>query len=118
TMSQLVRTCGDRAGSICMADPEVQRVNDIALTAVQALLGLISSDVVAVAIAVEEERVLLSFWVRRHTAEIDEDIDDAVGDLEALLHPQIPLIEPRVMVGVPDVTTGQPHERMIYWAKS
>ncbi|MFD6420482.1 hypothetical protein [Streptomyces sp. NPDC060198] len=101
-----------------MADPEVQRVNDIALTAVQALLGLISSDVVAVAIAVEEERVLLSFWVRRHTAEIDEDIDDAVGDLEALLHPQIPLIEPRVMVGVPDVTTGQPHERMIYWAKS
>ncbi|MFJ6438780.1 hypothetical protein [Streptomyces sp. NPDC091416] len=58
-----------------MADPEVQRVNDIALTAVQALLGLISSDAVAVAIAVEEEGVLLSFWVRRHTAEIDEDIE-------------------------------------------
>ncbi|WP_328623847.1 hypothetical protein OHA88_43000 [Streptomyces sp. NBC_00353] len=101
-----------------MADPELQRVNDIALTAVQALLGLISSDVVAVAIAAEEERVLLSFWVRRHTAEIDEDIADAIGDLEAFLYPEIPLIEPRVMVGVPDAANMQPHERMIYWAKS
>ncbi|MET4924241.1 hypothetical protein P3L51_18080 [Streptomyces sp. PSRA5] len=101
-----------------MADPELQRVNDIALTAVQALLGLISSDVVAVAIAAEEERVLLSYWVRRHTAEIDEDIADAIGDLEAFLHPETPLIEPRVMVGVPDAGNTQPHERMIYWAKS
>ncbi|MFF2643630.1 hypothetical protein ACFVUB_27780 [Streptomyces niveus] len=101
-----------------MTDPELQRVNDIALTAVQALLGLISSDVVAVAIAAEEERVLLSYWVRRHTAEIDEDIADAIGDLEAFLYPEVPLIEPRVMVGVPDVGNTQPHERMIYWAKS
>ncbi|MFG2595568.1 hypothetical protein [Streptomyces sp. NPDC048462] len=103
-----------------MADLELQRVNGIALTAVQALLGLISSDVVAVAVAVaaEEQRVLLSFWVRRHTAEIDEDIADAIGDLEAFLHPEIPLIEPRVMVGMPDAADTQPHERMIYWAKS
>ncbi|MET8518233.1 hypothetical protein [Streptomyces sp. NPDC005077] len=101
-----------------MTDPDLQRVNDIALTVVQALLGLISSDVVAVLVAVEEERVLLSFWVRRHTAEIDEDIADAIGDLEAFLYPEIPLIEPRVVVGVPDATHGQPHERMIYWAKS
>ncbi|MEU8828992.1 hypothetical protein [Streptomyces sp900116325] len=101
-----------------MTDPDLQRVNDIALTVVQALLGLISSDVVAVVVAVEEERVLLSFWVRRHTAEIDEDIADAISDLEAFLHPEIPLIEPRVVVGVPDATHTQPHERMIYWAKS
>lgn len=100
-----------------MADPELVRVNDIALTAVQALLGLISSDVVAVAVTVEEERVLLSFWVRRHTAEIDEDIADAIADLEAFLHPEIPLITPRVMVGVPEGANTQPHERMIYWAK-
>ncbi|MGK5640208.1 hypothetical protein ACSNOK_18120 [Streptomyces sp. URMC 126] len=100
-----------------MADSELQRVNDIALTAVQALLGLISSDVVAVAVTVEEGRVLLSFWVRRHTAEIDEDIADAVGDLDALLSPESPLIEPRVMVGVPDAARMRPHERLLYWAK-
>ncbi|MFC7899745.1 hypothetical protein ACFUV1_06275 [Streptomyces griseoincarnatus] len=101
-----------------MADLELQRVNDIALTAVQALLGLISSDVVAVAVAAEREKVLLSFWVRRHTAEIDEDIADAIGDLEAFLHPEIPPIESRVLVGMPDAATTQPNERMIYWAKS
>ncbi|WP_225625850.1 hypothetical protein [Streptomyces werraensis] len=101
-----------------MADPGLERVNDIALTAVQALLGLISSDVVAVGVAVEEDRVLLSFWVRRHTAEIDEDVADAIADLEAFLHPDDPLIESRVMVGVPEAAAMQPHERMIYWAKS
>lgn len=101
-----------------MADLELQRVNDTALIVVQALLGLISSDVVAVAVAVEEGRVVLFFWVRRHTAEIDEDIADAIGELEAFLHPEIPLIEPRVMVGVPDAAHTQPHERMIYWAKT
>ena len=100
-----------------MADPELERVNGIALTAVQALLGLISSDVVAVAVAVEEERVLLSFWVRCHTAEIDEDIADAIGDLEAFLSPDAPLIESRVTVGTPEAAVREPHERMIYWAK-
>ncbi|MFE4087925.1 hypothetical protein HBK87_07840 [Streptomyces sp. 2BBP-J2] len=99
-----------------MADLELQRVNDIALMAVQALLGLISSDVVAV--AAEREKVLLSFWVRRHTAEIDEDFADAIGNLEAFLYPEIVPIESRVMVSMPDAATTQPHERMIYWAKS
>ncbi|MFB7216410.1 hypothetical protein [Streptomyces sp. NPDC056255] len=99
-----------------MAAPELQCVNDIALTTVQALLGLISSDVVAV--AAEEERVLLSLCVRRHTAEIDEDIADAIGNLESFLHPKIPLIEPRVTVGVPDAASMQPHEHAIYWDKS
>ncbi|WP_030024360.1 hypothetical protein [Streptomyces monomycini] len=101
-----------------MADPDLERVNGIALTAVQALLGLISSDVVAVAVAVEEERVLLSFWVGRHTAEIDEDIADAIGDLEAFLYPDNPLIESRVSVGMPETASRERHERMIYWAKS
>ncbi|WP_433891604.1 hypothetical protein [Streptomyces sp. CA-111067] len=101
-----------------MADPELERVNGIALTAVQALLGLISSDVVAVAVAAEEQRVLLSFWVRRHTAEIDEDIAEVIGDLEAFLHPADPLVESQVTVGTPTTATRGPHERMIYWAKS
>ncbi|WP_030721247.1 hypothetical protein [Streptomyces sp. NRRL S-237] len=101
-----------------MADPELERVNGIALMAVQALLGLISSDVIAVAVAAEGERVLLSFWVHRHTPEIDEDLVDVIGDLEAFLHPDDPLIESRVVVGAPEVAATRPHERMIYWAKS
>ncbi|WP_327739285.1 hypothetical protein OG749_41235 [Streptomyces nojiriensis] len=101
-----------------MAAPELERVNGIALMAVQALLGLISSDVVAVAVAAEEERVLLSFWVHRHTPEIDEDIVDAIGDLEAFLYPDNPLVESSVVVGAPKAATTRAHERMIYWAKS
>lgn len=65
----------------------------------RALLGLIPSDVVAVAVAAEGERVLLSFSVLRHTPEIDEDIVDVIGDLEAFLYPDNPLIESRVVVG-------------------
>ncbi|MEU0214864.1 hypothetical protein ABZ281_06925 [Streptomyces sp. NPDC006265] len=60
----------------------------------------------------------MSFWVRRHTAEVDEDIDDAIADLEAQLHLDHPLIEPRVMVGKPAAAGMRPNERMIYWAKS
>ncbi|MFJ7046402.1 hypothetical protein ACIQVC_23760 [Streptomyces sp. NPDC101112] len=101
-----------------MADPELERVNGIALMAVQALLGLISSDVVAVAVAAEEERVLLSFWVHRHTPEIDEDIVDVISDLEAFFYPDNPLIESCVVVGAPEAAALKPHERMIYWAKS
>lgn len=101
-----------------MTDPELERVNNVSLMAVQALLGLISSDAVAVAVAAEEERVLLSFWVRRHTAEIDEDIADAITDLEAFLHPVNPLIESRAIVGAPEAAVAKSHERMIYWATS
>lgn len=99
-----------------MADPELERVNGIALMAMQALLGLVSSDVVAVAVAAEE-RVLLSFWVHRHTPEIDEDVVDVIGELEAFLYPDNPLIESRVVVGAPEAAVARPHERMIYWAK-
>jgi hypothetical protein len=62
--------------------------------------------------------VQLSFWVRPHTAEIDEDFDDAIADLEAQLHPDNPLIEARVMVGKPVAVGMRPNERLIYWAKS
>jgi hypothetical protein len=46
-MPQSARLLDDRARCAGMADPELDRVNGIALTAVQAPLGLISSDVVA-----------------------------------------------------------------------
>ncbi|MEU9887496.1 hypothetical protein [Sphaerisporangium sp. NPDC051011] len=101
-----------------MADPEeLERENGIVLDAVQALLGLISPDVIAVAVRVEKDRVELSFWVRRRTSELDEDIQDAVAEMEALLSGEGPLIEPRVHDGAPDPTMLRSYDRMIYWAK-
>ncbi|WP_267882855.1 hypothetical protein [Streptomyces sp. NRRL S-237] len=40
-----------------------------------------------------------------------------IGDLDAFLHPDDPLIESRVVVGAPEAAATRPHERMIYWAK-
>ena len=74
-----------------MTEPDaLRRENGIVLDAVQALLGLISSDVVAVAVLVEPHRVELSFWVHRHTAEIEDDMDQAVFDMDALSSGQGP----------------------------
>ncbi|MEU7153293.1 hypothetical protein [Streptomyces sp. NPDC045470] len=95
----------------------LRRENDIVLDVVQALLGLISSDVIAVAVLVEQHRVELTFWVRRRTAEIDEDVDQAAFELDALFSEEHPLIESRITVGEPDSRSLDSYGRMIYWAK-
>ncbi|MGW0806046.1 hypothetical protein [Nonomuraea sp. NPDC002799] len=101
-----------------MISPEdLEQENGIVLDAVQALLGLISPDVIAVAVGVEKGRVEMSFWVRRRTSELEEDIDEAVAELEALRSGEGPLIEPKVHVGAPNPMMLRSYGRMIYWAK-
>ncbi|MGW3086704.1 hypothetical protein [Streptomyces sp. NPDC001108] len=101
-----------------MTSPEaLRRENEIVLDAIQALLGLISSDVVAVAVLVEAHRVELIFWVRRCTAEIEEDAEQATFELDALLSGDHPLVGSRIHVGDPDPKTLDSFGRMIYWAK-
>jgi hypothetical protein len=95
----------------------LKRENEIVLNAVQALLGLISSEVTAVAVRVEAQRVELSFWVRRHTSEIEEDADQAVFELDALFSEEHPLIESTITVGEPDPRMLDSYGRMVYWAK-
>ncbi|TDD52330.1 hypothetical protein E1286_08960 [Nonomuraea terrae] len=96
---------------------ELERENAIVLDAVQALLGLISPEVIAVAVRVERDRIELRFWVRRRTSELDEDIADAIFELDALLSGEGPLIESRIHDGPPDPTMLRSYGRMIYWAK-
>ncbi|MEV7789686.1 hypothetical protein AB0O72_30540 [Streptomyces sp. NPDC088106] len=101
-----------------MTSPEaLRRENEIVLDAVQALLGLISSNVVAVAVLVEAHRVELTFWVRRHTTEIEEDAEQATFELDALFSQEHPLVESRIHVGDPDPVSLDSYGRMIYWAK-
>ncbi|MET7379588.1 hypothetical protein ABZT08_12280 [Streptomyces sp. NPDC005526] len=101
-----------------MAATPLERENEITLYAVQALLGLISTGVVAVAVLTEKERVELTFWVHRHTAELDDDVDQAVFELDALFSGDHPLIEPRIYVGQPNPSTLRSFGRVIYWAKT
>jgi hypothetical protein len=91
--------------------------NDVVLDTVQALLGLISSNVIAVAVRVETQRVELSFWVHRHDPETDEDADQAVFELDALFSQEHPRIEYTIHVGEPDVRQLGTYGRMVYWAK-
>ncbi|GHG37205.1 hypothetical protein G3I30_12330 [Actinospica acidiphila] len=101
-----------------MISPDVlKRENEIVLDVVQALLGLISAEVTAVAVLVETHRVELSFWVRRHTSEVEEDVDQAVFELDALFSEEHPLIESRITVGEPDPGMLDSYGRMVYWAK-
>lgn len=99
-------------------DHEVlQRENFVVLLTVQALLGLISKDVNAVAVQVSDDRVTLRFWVNKHSAEIDEDINDVIFELEALFTQENPSLESEVYVGSPDPDWPKWAGRMVYWSK-
>lgn len=100
-----------------MRASDLERENEITLYAVQALLGLIATETIAVAVLVEAEGVELTFWVHRQTAEVEDDVDQAVFELDALFSGDHPLIVPRIHVGDPDPPTLRKY-RMIYWAKS
>ncbi|WP_405883063.1 hypothetical protein OG762_33605 [Streptomyces sp. NBC_01136] len=94
-----------------------QRENEITLFAVQALLGLISDDVIAVGVRVEEERVELVFWAHRHSSELEDDAEEATFELDALFSGDHPLIEYAIKMGEPDPKSLGSAGRMIYWAK-
>lgn len=97
---------------------ELKRENDIVLSTVQALARRISSDVIAVSVLVEAERVELSFWTDEYTDELDEDADDVAFELDALLDDYgHPLIEYCIRVGRPNPQELRSYGRMVYWAK-
>ncbi|MFE0041949.1 hypothetical protein [Streptomyces albireticuli] len=95
-----------------------QRENEITLLAMQALLRLISSDVIAVAVRVEDQRVELTFWSHRHSSELEDDAEEATFELDALFSSDHPLIEYKIIVGEPDPMSFGSMGRMIYWAKT
>lgn len=61
-----------------------RRENEITLLAVQALLGLISKDLIAVAVRIEEGRVELIFWAHCQSSEIENDAEEAAFELDTL----------------------------------
>ncbi|MEV0344618.1 hypothetical protein AB0H88_02550 [Nonomuraea sp. NPDC050680] len=95
-----------------------QRENEITLLAVQALLGLISNDVIAVAVRVEEGRVELIFWTHRQSSELEGDAEEATFELDALFSGDHPLIEYTIKIGEPEPKSIGSADRMIYWVKS
>lgn len=111
--------CGSREplrGGIVTDSEVLRRENAIVLSAVQALLGLISANVVAVSVNIEADRVELSFWVRVHTSEVEEDAEQAIFWMEVFYDEDRPLFEYKIRVGAPDPNVLSSYGRMIYWA--
>ncbi|MEV8421213.1 hypothetical protein [Streptomyces niveus] len=98
-------------------DQRHQRENEITLLAVQALLGMISTDVIAVAVRVEEARVEVIFWARRQSSELEDDAEEVTFELDALFSEDHPMIEYVIKIGEPDPKSNASGHRMVYWAK-
>lgn len=99
-----------------MDQQNLERVNGYVLTAMQSLLGLVTPSMEAVALQVLDEELVLWYWIRCDPVDIEEDVEDAVGDMDAYLQPENILITSRVVQGGPPLDV---HEwaRMIYRAK-
>lgn len=93
---------------------DLDRENRILLSAVQALLRLISEEVIAVSVQVSSDSVVLHFWVVQHSAAVAEDIDDGLFELEALLFGSGLVVSTQVHLA--DPPSGWPGS-MIYWKK-
>ncbi len=97
--------------------PGVEPEDEAVLVAVQAMLGLISPNIRAVAVEVEKKRIVLRFWVWEEDEETAEDIDDMVGEMEVLYDLENPPIETIVEVGPPPPDEPGQRWRMVYLAK-
>jgi hypothetical protein len=65
-------------------DLSLDRENRVVLDVVQAALGLISREMRAIAVRAEQDRIYLYVLVHEQSAQVAEDIDDLVFELEAL----------------------------------
>ncbi|GLY83762.1 hypothetical protein Airi02_016910 [Actinoallomurus iriomotensis] len=96
------------------------RRNYLLLQAGQAALGLISADMLALAVEPRPDAVVIHVAVSRETPELAEDIDDIVSDLKAFLSggpDQNSTITARVHLGPPDATWPGSTQALLYVAK-
>jgi hypothetical protein len=97
------------------------RENLVVLYLTQAMLGLVSSNMRAVAVDVKHDRLVVHFAVGEDTPEIRDDVEDILGDLDALLaNENLPddwLIESAIYRGGADADWPGRAFRRIYEAK-
>ncbi|WP_416904400.1 hypothetical protein [Micromonospora echinospora] len=95
---------------------DLERENRLVLDVVQAALGLISGYIRAISIGLEPQRVILHIAIHRHSAQVDEDIEDLVFGFEALQDRNI-AVEAAVFVGAPNADWPGRSGRLVYVAK-
>ncbi|WP_152529198.1 hypothetical protein [Nocardiopsis chromatogenes] len=102
-----------------MNSDELEFENEATLNLVQAQLGLISKNIVAVALRAkkEEDSLELIFWVHEKTDELEDDIEEIIFDLDALYGGESPYIKITINSGYQTSDKVKPCGRMVYWAK-
>ena len=111
----------DQRAALPLRHRELENV--VVLYATQAMLGLIGPSVEAVAVELRPERLVVHFALGRLTDAERDDIEDVMGDLDALLGNEdlngewkLPAhwrVEPELHVGPPDEAwPGCSHRRV------
>ena len=111
----------DRDTSAVLRDEHKSVENLVVLYITQAMLGLTSPPINAVAVEVTPERLVVHFALAELDGEIEDDIETMLGDLDALLYnedlPKDWKIESRAHVGPADEQWPGVWSRRVYEAK-
>ena len=96
------------------------RRNYLLLQTGQAALGLIGPDLLGIAVEPRPDAIVLHFAVAVRTTEVQEDIDDIIGKLDAFLAggpEQLSQITAQIHIGQPDTTWPGHSHALLHIAK-
>lgn len=94
----------------------LERENRLVLDVVQAALGLISREVRAISVELDANRIILHVAVYEHSAQVEEDVEDLLFELDALQNGSI-AIKSSIFVGAPNADWPGNSGRRVYAAK-
>ncbi|CCH16745.1 RHS repeat-associated core domain-containing protein [Micromonospora lupini] len=100
-----------------LVEPSLERENRLVLDVVQAALGLISPEILAISVKGDPSRIALYVAVRVRNAQVDEDVEDLVFELETLQSGPT-AIEVSIFVGAPIGDWPGISGRSVYLAKA
>ncbi|WP_290052612.1 hypothetical protein [Amycolatopsis solani] len=96
---------------------ELERENILVLQLVQASIGLISPEIYAISIQLQDSHVTVHFAVQKVTSALREDVDDIIFELDALI-PGSMTSKALIHQGMPDSHWTGRQYRMVYMRKS
>jgi hypothetical protein len=97
--------------------PALQWENGVVLTLGQALLGFVSAQLLGVAVECEGRKIIVHFAFSEMDGDVQDDVEDIIGEVEGQLWPEEVTVESCVYVG--DTREGWPGRghRLVFLAK-
>lgn len=98
-------------------DDPLEWENRVVLMVVQALLGMVSPLLRGVAVETDGDTVTVHFAVSWLGEEVEDDLQDVVGEVEGLLWPETPRVQSHVSVGSAGPGWKGRRHRLVFLAK-